>query len=71
MCLAIPAMLRSIKSDRGIVTKEGLDLEVDLTFIPEAKIGDYLVIHAGMALSIMDELDVQETLMLLKGDLQK
>jgi len=69
MCLAIPAMLISIDKDRGIVVKAGLELEVDLTFVPEAKIGDHLIIHAGMALSIMDDQDVRETLKLLDQEL--
>ncbi|GAB4018811.1 MAG: hypothetical protein Fur0010_20220 [Bdellovibrio sp.] len=54
MCLAIPAILKEIDGTTGKVEKDGLILEVDLALIPEAKLGDALIIHAGIALSIQD-----------------
>jgi hydrogenase expression/formation protein HypC len=58
MCLAIPAQLKSRTGTRGLVIKDGLQLDVDLSFLPEAEIGDHLVIHAGIALSIVHPEDL-------------
>jgi hydrogenase expression/formation protein HypC len=58
MCLAIPAQLKSRTGTRGLVIKDGLQLDVDLSFLPEAEIGDHLVIHAGIALSVVHEEDL-------------
>jgi hydrogenase expression/formation protein HypC len=43
--------------------------EVCLTYVPEAQIGDYVVVHAGFAISQSDEEEAQETLKLMKGEL--
>lgn len=60
MCLAVPGKLISIRqSDDGSVAGEvdfsGTAKEVDLAFLPEAKAGDYVIVHVGFALSIVEE----------------
>ena len=44
----------------------GIAKEICLAYIPEAKIGDYALIHVGFAISLMDEEEAQETLKLIK-----
>ncbi|MGB6838264.1 MAG: HypC/HybG/HupF family hydrogenase formation chaperone [Dehalococcoidia bacterium] len=66
MCLAIPARLFQIEGERGLVELAGVVREVSLMLLPEARIGDYLLIHAGYALQRLDEADAQETLRLLE-----
>jgi hydrogenase expression/formation protein HypC len=70
MCLGIPGKITEIyekdtlkmgKLDFGGVTKE-----VCLAYVPEAKVGDYALIHVGFAISLMDEDEAIETLNLIK-----
>jgi len=65
MCLAIPALIRSIEGYQGEVEIGGVKRVVSLQLVPEAKIGDYVLIHTGYAISVVDEKEAQETLRLL------
>ena len=65
MCLAIPALIRSIEGYRAEVEIGGVKRVVSLQLVPEAKIGDYVLIHTGYAISVVDEEEAQETLRLL------
>lgn len=65
MCLAIPGQLVSIAGDdpmtrTGKVSFGGVLKEVSLAFVPEAVVGDYLIVHVGAALSILNEAEAQE-----------
>ena len=68
MCLAIPGKILSIQEvdslmDRkGQVSFGGIVKEVQLGFVPEAKIGDYVNVHVGFAICIIDEKEAIETL---------
>jgi hydrogenase expression/formation protein HypC len=60
MCLAIPGKLIEISgseplSRTGKVDFSGILKEINLAYVPEAKIGDYVVVHVGFAISIVDE----------------
>lgn len=56
MCLAVPMKLIEIIGEgMGEVDAGGVSAEVVLTMVPDAKIGDYLIIHAGFAIEILDE----------------
>jgi len=67
MCLAVPGKLLSITGDdplarTGKVSFGGILKEVNLTCVPEAKIGDYVIVHAGLAISVLDEEEAARTL---------
>ncbi len=67
MCLAVPGRLLSIAGDdplarTGKVSFGGILKEVSLTCVPEAKIGDYVIVHAGLAISVLDEEEAARTL---------
>ncbi len=67
MCLAVPGRLVSIAGDdplarTGKVSFGGILKEVNLACVPEAKVGDYLIVHAGLALSVLDEAEAARTL---------
>lgn len=66
MCLAIPMRLLEIDGARGIAELGGVRKEIMLTLTPDACIGDYVIIHAGFAIEILDEKEAWQTLDLLR-----
>jgi hydrogenase expression/formation protein HypC len=65
MCLAVPGRIESISGDdpmlrAGKVSFGGVLKEVNLAYVPEAKVGDYVIVHVGFALSIVDEAEAQQ-----------
>jgi hydrogenase expression/formation protein HypC len=65
MCLAIPALIRSIEGYEAEMEIGGVKQVISLQLVPQAKIGDYVLIHTGYAISVVDEEEAQETLRLL------
>ena len=64
MCLAIPAKVISVKEDKARVDfGEGVLREVNVTLV-NAKVGDYVLVHAGYAIQVLDEKEAQETIRL-------
>lgn len=60
MCLAVPGKILDIQGDdpllrSGRVSFGGIVKEVNLACVPEAKVGDYVIVHVGMAISTVDE----------------
>ncbi|WP_017302922.1 HypC/HybG/HupF family hydrogenase formation chaperone [Spirulina subsalsa] len=71
MCLAIPGKVVSIQGDdplmrAGKVSFGGVIKEVSLAYVPDVEIGQYVVVHVGFALSIVDEEEAEETLAYLE-----
>ena len=60
MCLAFPAKIISIKDSLATVEKSGVKRDASLMLLPNAKVGDYVLIHAGFAMQIVDEDEVRE-----------
>jgi len=66
LCLAIPGRLEEIQDRNGIVDFGGVRRTVDLSLLEKCKVGDYVIVHAGFAIQILDEKDALETLDLLR-----
>ncbi len=71
MCLAIPGKIESIQGDdpltrMGKVNFGGVLKEACLAYVPEAKVGDYVIVHVGFALSRVDEAEAQKVFEHLK-----
>ncbi|MEW6685371.1 MAG: HypC/HybG/HupF family hydrogenase formation chaperone [Candidatus Edwardsbacteria bacterium] len=66
MCLAIPGQIESIHRQIAKINIRGLKREVNLMLVPEAKVGNYVLIHAGFAIQILDEKEAEETIQLLE-----
>lgn len=68
MCLAIPAKIISIHNQDDALQRmakvdfSGITKDISLAYLPEAKAGDYVIVHAGLALSLLDEQEAQLTL---------
>jgi hydrogenase expression/formation protein HypC len=65
MCLGIPMKLVSVEGASGKAEQGGVRRAVALDLVPEAKEGDYVIVHAGYGIQILDEAAAQETLALL------
>jgi hydrogenase expression/formation protein HypC len=66
MCLAIPALIKSIDGQQAVADIEGVTRDISLQLTPEAKVGDYVLLHTGYAISIIDADEAEETLKLLR-----
>jgi hydrogenase expression/formation protein HypC len=66
MCLAIPAKITSINGFEGEVEIGGVGRTISLWLTPEAQVGNYVLMHTGYAISVVDEVEAQETLRLLR-----
>ena len=72
MCLAIPGKLLSITNQLdqtfrfGNVSFGGITKEVNLCMVPEAKVDDYVLVHVGVAISIVDEEEAKKVFSYLK-----
>jgi hydrogenase expression/formation protein HypC len=65
MCLAVPGRILSISGEdpltrSGRVSFGGAIKEVNLACVPEARVGDYVIVHVGFALSVVDEAEAQQ-----------
>ena len=59
MCLAFPAKVLKIDGDLATVERSGVKRSASLMLLPEAKVGDYVLIHAGFAMQVIDESEVR------------
>jgi hydrogenase expression/formation protein HypC len=80
MCLAIPGKITVITPSvlhpnvrQAKVSFGGISKEVDLSMTPDAKIGDYVLVHVGVAISVVDEEEARRTFSYLKkiGELEE
>ncbi|ADJ26699.1 hydrogenase assembly chaperone hypC/hupF [Dehalogenimonas lykanthroporepellens BL-DC-9] len=66
MCLAVPARIESIEGDIAQADMAGTKVRASLMMVPDAKVGDYILLHTGYAIQVLDEADALETLNLFK-----
>jgi hydrogenase expression/formation protein HypC len=66
MCVAIPSLITAIDGSDAEVDVGGISRKASLMLTPEAKVGDYVLIHAGYAISIVDREEAEATLGLFK-----
>lgn len=66
MCLAVPVKITSIEGDHAEVDIGGVERKVNISLTPEAKVGDYVLLHTGYAINVLNEQEAQETLSLLE-----
>lgn len=70
MCLAVPGKVMEVDDQvagprMGVVSFGGVRKQICLAYVPEAKVGDYVLAHVGFALNVIDEKEAQEVFKLL------
>lgn len=66
MCLAIPALVKSINGYQAEVDIAGISRQVSIQLTPDVKVGDYVLLHTGYAINVIDPEEAEETLKLLR-----
>ena len=66
MCLAIPARIVKLEDDRAIVDAMGNQFHARTTLLPQVKLGDLVLVHAGFAISMIDENEARKTWQLIE-----
>lgn len=66
MCLAIPTRIVSIDGETAIGEVGGVEREVSLVMTPGVKPGDYVIVHAGFAIQVLDRTEAEENLAILR-----
>lgn len=67
MCLAIPMRISETDGSVAVAELDGITRRVRVDLLERAAIGDYVLVHAGVAIAVVDEAEALETLSLLRG----
>ena len=73
MCLAIPGKILSIEDQIdsvfkiGKVSFSGITKKINLSLVPDAKVGEHVLVHVGVAVSVIDEVEAKKTMAFLEG----
>lgn len=63
MCLAVPLQIESLHDDRTATVKQGSSaLDIDISLLENASVGDYVIVHAGYAIEVLETEEAQERL---------
>jgi hydrogenase expression/formation protein HypC len=66
MCLAVPLRLISVNGTDAVGEVGGIQREVSVMMTPDVKVGDYVIVHAGFAIQVLDQQEAEENLELLR-----
>jgi hydrogenase expression/formation protein HypC len=66
MCLAVPARIIELKGDQAVADAIGNHIQTKTSLVPEVKVGDIVLIHAGFAIAVLDEDEAKKTWQLLE-----
>ncbi len=70
MCLAVPARIVEMTGDTATVDMEGVRRSVSMMLLPDAAVGEYVIVHAGFAIGKLDEKEAEETLKMIRDVLE-
>jgi len=66
MCLAVPGIITSVKDNNAEVDFSGVKRSVSLDLVPEARKNDYVLVHAGYAIQVLEPAEAEETLKIFR-----
>jgi len=64
MCLAVPSRVKAIEGQYAVVDIGGVSRNVSIILTPEVKVGEYILVHTGYSIGVVDEDEAQETIKL-------
>jgi len=62
VCLAVPMRIAAIDGSAAVIEADGLIQRTNLMLVPDARVGDFVLVHAGFAIAVLDEADAAERL---------
>jgi hydrogenase expression/formation protein HypC len=71
MCLSVPAKILHIEGQRARVSLGGAEYNAALDLVEDVKVGDYVLLHSGFAIQVIDEKEAMETMQLLNEVMMK
>lgn len=71
MCLGVPLKIIKIHGKEAVGEINNISKKIRIDFVPQAKIGDFVMVHAGFALDLMEEEDAKETIDILNQVMEK
>lgn len=66
MCIGVPMKVVRIEGDKGVAEIGGIEREIGLQLMGDIRLGDYVIVHAGFAITKLDEEEAEKTLELLR-----
>jgi hydrogenase expression/formation protein HypC len=66
MCLAIPVRILELRGDTAVGEVGGVERDVSVMMTPGVKVGDYVIVHAGFAIQVVDQQEAKENLRILR-----
>lgn len=66
MCLGVPMRVVEIDGDMAVAEITGVKRQISLQLVENVKVGDYVIVHAGFAIQVLDEVEAMETIRLLQ-----
>ncbi len=66
MCLAVPARILAIDGQEAEIDLSGVQRRISIALTPEARVGDYVLVHTGFSIHVVDEEEAQKTLDLFR-----
>jgi hydrogenase expression/formation protein HypC len=70
MCLGVPGLVTAVREERGTrmatVDFGGVTKDICLAYVPDVVVGDYTIVHAGFAITQLDEASAKETLRMME-----
>lgn len=66
MCIAVPSRIVSMDNEMAVIDVDGVRRDASLVLVPEASVGDYVIVHAGFAIQVLDREAAKESLALLR-----
>jgi len=67
MCLAVPALVKTIEGTKAEVEIDGVSRNISTYLTPEVAIGDYVLLHAGFSIKVIDRKEAEETINIFRS----
>ena len=67
MCVAVPAKIITISDNTALIESAGVSKKIDISLVPEVCVGDYVIVHAGFAIQIVDSREAKKILELFES----